>query len=58
MINTMSHPTMGARIEITIVSVSGSKITSHPTMGAWIEILIYGINKRNYNVAPHDGCVD
>ena len=36
----MSHPTMGAWIEILIISsVMSDGLTSHPTMGAWIEII-------------------
>ena len=27
-------------------------------MGAWIEILFINLFNRNYEVAPHDGCVD
>ena len=35
----MSHPTMGAWIEITDgIFGSGTEKASHPTMGAWIEI--------------------
>ena len=56
----MSHPTMGAWIEILHKSVSVFiAIESHPTMGAWIEIcdgtLVYD---DGVHVAPHDGCVD
>ena len=36
---TLSHPTMGAWIEIkTEVNELINGITSHPTMGAWIEM--------------------
>ena len=35
----LSHPTMGAWIEIFIAIYAGlALISSHPTMGAWIEI--------------------
>ena len=34
----MSHPTMGAWIEIDRVFAIFVSLTSHPTMGAWIEI--------------------
>ena len=34
----LSHPTMGAWIEIVLVGISVVLIGSHPTMGAWIEI--------------------
>ena len=54
----MSHPTMGAWIEIVPLYYILFILLSHPTMGAWIEILKYGVNERNEVVAPHDGCVD
>ena len=54
----MSHPTMGAWIEISPSADALIKSGSHPTMGAWIEIKnlkhLYHITR----VAPHDGCVD
>ena len=35
----LSHPTMGAWIEIYFFFLNGSfYLSSHPTMGAWIEI--------------------
>ena len=35
----MSHPTMGAWIEISLAKAIMALMTmSHPTMGAWIEI--------------------
>ena len=35
----LSHPTMGAWIEIMTITMStNGAVTSHPTMGAWIEI--------------------
>ena len=35
----MSHPTMGAWIEILVcIALLTLANTSHPTMGAWIEI--------------------
>ena len=34
----VSHPTMGAWIEITGVACMHTNRESHPTMGAWIEI--------------------
>ena len=40
----MSHPTMGAWIEIRLYrSCSILRFVSHPTMGAWIEIIILAI---------------
>ena len=36
----VSHPTMGAWIEICCVSSNLSALESHPTMGAWIEICL------------------
>ena len=40
----MSHPTMGAWIEIMYIPpFKLSLITSHPTMGAWIEIQLEGL---------------
>ena len=55
----LSHPTMGAWIEILGVRNRGVKTTtSHPTMGAWIEIEKQRIKRGRYRVAPHDGCVD
>ena len=33
-----SHPTMGAWIEINLISFFEKTLASHPTMGAWIEI--------------------
>ena len=36
----MSHPTMGAWIEIlNLLTKRETSILSHPTMGAWIEII-------------------
>ena len=35
----MSHPTMGAWIEISINVSRKFVLSSHPTMGAWIEII-------------------
>ena len=37
----MSHPTMGAWIEIDIPPVIACATPSHPTMGAWIEIFVF-----------------
>ena len=56
----MSHPTMGAWIEIMIQDTrSNNSVWSHPTMGAWIEILEDFKNcVAIAGVAPHDGCVD
>ena len=54
----MSHPTMGAWIEISPLFYFSAKIWSHPTMGAWIEILFVVIEFSCVSVAPHDGCVD
>ena len=56
----MSHPTMGAWIEIALMSFALTlAIMSHPTMGAWIEISWHCQAKRYHcKVAPHDGCVD
>ena len=55
----MSHPTMGAWIEIIKKVINKYGIEkSHPTMGAWIEIISALINDLIYLVAPHDGCVD
>ena len=34
----VSHPTMGAWIEIQVIEISPVFSMSHPTMGAWIEI--------------------
>ncbi len=36
----LSHPTMGAWIEIAITLTLLLNTGSHPTMGAWIEIFI------------------
>ena len=37
--NNVSHPTMGAWIEIMFGGETGLTLDeSHPTMGAWIEI--------------------
>ena len=37
----MSHPTMGAWIEIKLYTPVYTTISwSHPTMGAWIEIVM------------------
>ena len=54
----MSHPTMGAWIEICSTLKSTLQNMSHPTMGAWIEI--FNMMKASWKdfVAPHDGCVD
>ncbi len=54
----MSHPTMGAWIEIVIATVLEFESSSHPTMGAWIEIMDYDGYLFVKYVAPHDGCVD
>ena len=54
----LSHPTMGAWIEIATNLSGTASATSHPTMGAWIEIETKRRNRRNDIVAPHDGCVD
>ena len=55
----MSHPTMGAWIEIlTQIAKKMNVSTSHPTMGAWIEILTPLFLIPSALVAPHDGCVD
>ena len=55
----MSHPTMGAWIEISLsIKTSSDSIGSHPTMGAWIEICLFEVNSWLHLVAPHDGCVD
>ena len=55
----MSHPTMGAWIEIQEVISLGSQFEkSHPTMGAWIEISCGVVQNLLQLVAPHDGCVD
>ena len=55
----LSHPTMGAWIEILHKSVSVCiAIESHPTMGAWIEIYYISCKPIGLKVAPHDGCVD
>ena len=36
----MSHPTMGAWIEIYYIAIQIMQVLrSHPTMGAWIEII-------------------
>ena len=35
---SLSHPTMGAWIEIFLPKKNPSAVGSHPTMGAWIEI--------------------
>ena len=55
----MSHPTMGAWIEISwrchLLIVHRQ---SHPTMGAWIEISLAKAIMALMTVAPHDGCVD
>ena len=55
----MSHPTMGAWIEIKIrQQIIKDFYKSHPTMGAWIEILLRRLMFLARIVAPHDGCVD
>ena len=54
----MSHPTMGAWIEIFLNFFSFSSLKSHPTMGAWIEIKLSSFSTVCDYVAPHDGCVD
>ena len=55
----LSHPTMGAWIEIWNVSPIISEMSvSHPTMGAWIEISVAIVCSIGNIVAPHDGCVD
>ena len=36
----LSHPTMGAWIEIKNGESVSMSVASHPTMGAWIEICI------------------
>ena len=36
----MSHPTMGAWIEMFVLILIRVPSLSHPTMGAWIEITI------------------
>ena len=38
LVTNMSHPTMGAWIEIKKTIIDGITFESHPTMGAWIEI--------------------
>ena len=50
---------MGAWIEI-IIEQQEKKLNalSHPTMGAWIEIRNCIKCMDQYEVAPHDGCVD
>ena len=58
MVATMSHPTMGAWIEIRSSQAIMFKIWSHPTMGAWIEIFTSVLEYVFVFVAPHDGCVD
>ena len=55
---SLSHPTMGAWIEINTLCVTDSIPKSHPTMGAWIEIWIVYAHLSTFDVAPHDGCVD
>ena len=54
----MSHPTMGAWIEIFSPILLSSFFASHPTMGAWIEIEHRELVPIVTWVAPHDGCVD
>ena len=55
----MSHPTMGAWIEILLELLREyAKYPSHPTMGAWIEIICRNVKAYTIQVAPHDGCVD
>ena len=55
----MSHPTMGAWIEICVSKpLVITCFTSHPTMGAWIEMRIDKKKMPDIDVAPHDGCVD
>ena len=47
---SLSHPTMGAWIEITIdASMTAALFWSLPTMGAWIEIicLLEGFDKAS-----------
>ena len=40
----MSHPTMGAWIEISLTIIAlKNPLLSHPTMGAWIEIILKNI---------------
>ena len=55
---TLSHPTMGAWIEISVSLYSRTFLSSHPTMGAWIEINNLSLSMGLKSVAPHDGCVD
>ena len=38
---SLSHPTMGAWIEIVSHTTGFVISASHPTMGAWIEIILY-----------------
>ena len=57
-ISLLSHPTMGAWIEILKCRGASGYLESHPTMGAWIEILEDFRNCVAIAVAPHDGCVD
>ncbi len=40
---TLSHPTMGAWIEIYNQKSEISEDESHPTMGAWIEIRLWTV---------------
>ena len=55
----LSHPTMGAWIEIYLIKFCfWNSQMSHPTMGAWIEIVSCLTVTRLNSVAPHDGCVD
>ena len=55
----MSHPTMGAWIEMVLVLTDlRNTLESHPTMGAWIEIEVCKQYCKTSTVAPHDGCVD
>ena len=54
----LSHPTMGAWIEIDEWETPSEVYTSHPTMGAWIEIPPSSASMDCFFVAPHDGCVD
>ena len=52
----MSHPTMGAWIEIQ-VKTTGRNLWegSHPTMGAWIEITNLGFSYSNSKSHPTMG---
>ena len=58
--SNMSHPTMGAWIEIFSTLIASLLcLVSHPTMGAWIEIFTETtLSLLCIPVAPHDGCVD